>query len=248
MISLFDRGCTFGAGVYEVCISGDGKIVDLEDHLACLDRLLESAGINPPPQRSMLSGLIHDILAKNRVGNGVVYIQVTPGKTPRNFVALLAERSTLLIRTGTAQLEDRKAFKNGMRVQVMLDIRWKRRDIKTTTLIPQVMAKRAALSAGFDDVIFYDDLGSKEGSSLNVFMVTADGALVTRPVSHLILSGCTCNTLIEFTIHNGMTVIENPDIPMIICQTRKKYFSLVRPASSFLLWNWSLGGNHLLLQ
>lgn len=210
MISPFDRGFTFGEGIYEVCISVDGKIVDLEDHLARLDRSLEAAGINPPPERSMLSGLMHDILAKNSIGNGFVYIQVTPGKTPRNFVALPAERSTLLISTGPAQLEDSKAFKNGMRVQVLPDIRWKRRDIKTTMLMPQVMAKRAALNAGFDDVIFYDDLGITEGSSSNVFMVTADGALVTRPVSHQILSGCTRNTLIELAIQNGMTVIEHP--------------------------------------
>ncbi|MFT8462833.1 aminotransferase class IV [Acetobacter persici] len=210
MISPFDRGFTFGEGVYEVCISVAGKIIDLEEHLGRLDRSLNAAGIILPPERSSMPGLMHDLLERNGIKNGFIYIQVTPGKTVRNFIASPTERSTLLMSTGPTPLEESNAFKHGMRVQVIPDIRWGRRDIKTTMLMPQVMAKRAALDAGFDDVIFYDDLGITEGSSSNVFMVTNEGELVTRPVSHQILSGCTRNTVIELTEQNGMTVTERP--------------------------------------
>ena len=210
LISPFDRGFTFGEGVYEVCIAVEGKIIDLEDHLARLDRSLNAAGITPPPERPMMPGLMRDLLDTNGIKNGFVYIQITPGKTARNFVASPKERSTLLMSTGTAPLGESNAFKHGLRVQVIPDIRWGRRDIKTTMLMPQVMAKRAALASGFDDVIFYDDLGITEGSSSNVFMVTSEGALVTRPVSHQILSGCTRNTVIELAQQNGMTVTERP--------------------------------------
>ena len=212
-ISPFDRGFTFGEGVYEVCIVVKGKLIDAPAHLARLERSLKSCDMAPPPEMANLPALMAELLQKNAIHNGSVYVQVTPGVTPRNFTAQPQGRSTLMMVANTGHFETSPAFTAGVHVQLQPDIRWLHRDIKTTMLMPQVMAKRNALANGLADTLFYDADGLTEGASSNVFMVDTQGSLITRPLSNLLLAGCTRERVLTLAQNAGLTLQERPIRP-----------------------------------
>lgn len=209
-ISPFDRGFTFGEGVYEVCIAVNGKFVDAPAHLARLDRSLAACGIAPPPERAHLDSIMKELLGKNDVITGLVYLQVTSGVSPRNFTIRPEGRSTLLMLAQASDFEQASAFREGIHVQLREDIRWLHRDIKTTMLMPQVMAKRDALANGVSDTLFYDEQGITEGASSNVFLVDAYGTLVTRPLSNRLLAGCTRERILDLAQGAGFSIEERP--------------------------------------
>ncbi|MBE7619620.1 D-amino acid aminotransferase [Komagataeibacter sp. FXV2] len=207
-ISPFDRAFLFGEGIYEVCLLVNGRFVDMDSHLARLDRSLAACGMTPPPERPQLERIINDLARRNGVTNGLAYLQVTPGATPRSFTAVPQDRATLFILTQAQDFLSAPHLSRGITVQVRPDIRWLHRDIKTIMLLPQVMAKRSALANGFDDTIFIDEQGITEGSSSNIFIVTDAGTLVTRPLSDHLLAGCTRQRIITLARDAGMTVEE----------------------------------------
>lgn len=209
-ISPFDRGFTFGEGVYEVCIAVNGNFVDAPAHLARLDRSLAACGIAAPPERVELHSIMKELLQKNDVRTGLVYLQVTSGVSPRNFTACPEGRSTLMMLAQASDFEQTPSFRAGIHVQLQEDIRWLHRDIKTTMLLPQVMAKRNALANGVSDTLFYDALGITEGASSNVFLVDGHGTLVTRPLSNLLLAGCTRERILELAQGAGFLIDERP--------------------------------------
>ena len=207
-ISPFDRAFLFGEGIYEVCIIINGQFVDMDSHLARLDRSLAACGMAPPPERAQLAQIMGDLAHRNGVTNGFAYLQTTPGATPRSFTAVPQGRPTVMILTQAQDFLSSPLLSRGITVQLQPDIRWLHRDIKTIMLLPQVMAKRSALANGVDDTLFFDEQGITEGSSSNVFIVEASGTLVTRPLSNHLLAGCTRARIIALALEAGMTVEE----------------------------------------
>ena len=196
-VHIEDRGYQFSDGIYEVCEVRDGKIIDMGGHLDRLERSANELEINLPNRRKTIEVIIEEMRLKNRVQNGIVYIQVTRGVSPRNH--LFPSPSTPASMVMTAKSTSRQASDNkaaaGVGVVTVPDNRWDRVDIKTVSLLPNVLAKQKAHEAGAYEAWFVDgDDKVTEGSSTNAWIVTKDNVLVTRDASRGILKGITRGT------------------------------------------------------
>lgn len=205
-VHVEDRGYQFADSVYEVCEVARGNIVDMTGHLNRLDRSLRELGIAWPVHRSALQVIMREVVNRNLVRNGLVYLQVTRGVAPRDFPFPAGVNSALVViskRTNTAANEARAA--KGISIITLPETRWERVDIKSTGLLPNVLAKQKAREAGAFEAWFVDSEGMvKEGSSSNAWIVTNDGALVTRHAENGILRGITRTTLIEVAKKLGL--------------------------------------------
>jgi D-alanine transaminase len=189
-VSVFDRGFLFADAVYEVVPVLGGRLVDLEGHLARLDRSLAALGIPRPSEP--LTPLLRETVARNALEEGIVYLQVTRGAAPRDFAIPRDATPTLVAFTQARPLRDAPSARTGLRVVTRPDWRWARRDIKTTQLLAASLMKQEALDAGADDCWMVDARGLvTEGSSSNAWIVTAAGTLATRDLSADILAGVT---------------------------------------------------------
>jgi D-alanine transaminase len=210
-VHIEDRGFQFADGVYEVCEVRGGRLVDETRHLARLDRSLGELRMQPPVGRAALTLILREVVARNRVETGLVYVQVTRGAAPRDFPFPGPQTRPSLVVTARAT-DPAKARANGERgvkVITLPDLRWKRRDIKSVSLLPNVLAKQAAREAGAFEAWLVDDQGLvTEGASSNAWIVTAKGALVTRPANEDILRGITRTTLIDLLRHEGLRLEE----------------------------------------
>ena len=210
-VHIEDRGFQFADGVYEVCEVRQGMIVDLTRHLTRLDRSLSELRMALPMSRAALTTVIREVLRRNRVRNGLFYLQITRGVARRDHY--FPSQDTPLTVTITAKSTDpsimARKYANGIKVITVPENRWDRVDIKTVGLLPNVLAKQQAKEAGAQDAIFVDRNGIVlEGASSNVWMVTADGELVTRPAEQGILRGITRTTVLDVTAKLGLTVVE----------------------------------------
>ncbi|MGE0279625.1 MAG: D-amino-acid transaminase [Rhizobiaceae bacterium] len=205
-VHIQDRGYQFADGVYEVCEIARGYIVDMKRHLDRLDRSLRELQMQWPVCRSAMEVIIAEVVRRNRVRNGLVYLQVTRGVAPRDFPFPADTGSSLVItskRTDSAGAEARA--QKGVGVITVPESRWERVDIKSTGLLANVLAKQKAREAGAFEAWFVDADGKvKEGSSSNAWIVTKDGALVTRHAESGILRGITRTTLIEVAAKLGI--------------------------------------------
>ena len=190
-VSVFDRGFLFADGVYEVTSVLDGRLVDFAGHLARLHRSLDALEMPAPTGDEALLAIHREIVAKNALAEGMIYVQVTRGAADRDFAWPAAPTPSLVLFTQERPLVDSAAARNGIRVVTLPDIRWGRRDIKTVQLLAPSMAKMAARKAGADDAWMVEDGLVTEASSSNAWIVTADGRLVTRSLSPSILHGIT---------------------------------------------------------
>lgn len=210
-VHIEDRGYQFSDGVYEVCEVSGGFIIDRTRHLDRLDRSLNELGMAWPVDRAALCRIITEVTARNRVTDGLVYIQVTRGVAPRDHpFPANSTRPALVV---TAKRTDRAAFaekaENGVAVITVPDNRWDRVDIKTIGLLPNVLARQQARQNGAAEAWFVDPDGSvKEGAATNAWIVTADGVLVTRPAEFGILRGITRATAIDAAASLGLSVEE----------------------------------------
>ena len=209
-----DRGFQFGDAVYEVCEIRAGRIVDEERHMLRLNRSLAELGIPAPMSQGAWARVMRETIRRNRVRNGLVYLQVSRGARPRDFLFSTGETLTptvvVLARTiDPARVE--AAATNGIAVKTMPDIRWGRCDIKTVMLLPASLAKEAALAEGAKEAWLVDEHGFvTEGASSNAWIVDKEGRLVTRQVSNEILKGVTRTTLIDLLAAEGLTLVERP--------------------------------------
>jgi D-alanine transaminase len=210
-VHIEDRGYQFADGVYEVCEIRHGMIVDLTRHLDRLDRSLGELRMKSPMSRRALTQIIREVARRNRVTNGLFYLQVTRGIARRDHVFPSADTTPSLVITAKITDPGVIAAKNekGLRAITLPDNRWDRVDIKTVGLLPNVMARQAAKEAGAQEAIYIDARGMvTEGAATNVWMVDADGVLVTRPAEHGILRGITRTGLIDVTALLGIEVAE----------------------------------------
>jgi D-alanine transaminase len=213
MVHIEDRGYQFSDGVYEVCEIRDGHLVDERRHMERLRRSLRELKIRPPMSPTALGLVMREVVSRNRVTNGIVYVQVTRGVARRDHAFPMTEiKPSLVI---TARFLDRTANERtaaeGIAVVTVPDNRWERVDIKSIALLPNVMAKQAAREQAAREAWFVDHDGFvTEGASSNAWIVTADGSVVTRPGESGILRGITRAVLLSVIQNHGHRLEERP--------------------------------------
>lgn len=213
LISVEDRGFQFADSVYEVIEIRDGALIDLTRHLARLDRSLAELGIPHPMSNAALRHVICEVARRNRVRDGIVYLQVSRGTGPRDFALPPAGQRPTFVCLARAQSRaaiDARASA-GVAVKTLPDLRWGRCDLKTVMLLPSVLAKASAKADGAAEAWYVDEHGFiTEGASSNAWIVDKSGALVTRPAGPEILAGITRSTLMDVAMLQQLKVVERP--------------------------------------
>jgi D-alanine transaminase len=209
-VSVFDRGFLFADGVYEVTSVLDGRLVDFAGHLARLHRSLAELGMPVPATDDDLLAIHRELVARNTVEEGMVYLQVTRGAADRDFAYPPDPVPSLVLFTQARPLVDTPSARTGIKVIALPDIRWQRRDIKTVQLLASSMCKMMAKKAGKDDAWLVEDGFVTEGTSSNAWIVTEAGALVTRNLSTSILHGITRHAVMALAAEAQIRVEERP--------------------------------------
>jgi D-alanine transaminase len=208
-VSIFDRGLLFADAVYEVTAVLGGKLVDNAGHLARLERSSAELGIHLPVSGQELTVIQKTLAEKNGLKEGGIYLQLTRGSEgDRDFCYSDEIKPTLMLFTQARTLIDSPKAKVGMKVISIPDIRWRRRDIKTTSLLPACMAKHMAHQAGAEDVWLIEEGFVTEGGSSNAYIVTQEGKIVTRPLSNDILHGITRASLMQLAADANIEIEE----------------------------------------
>ncbi len=210
-VAIEDRGFQFADGVYEVCEVRGGRLVDERRHLARLDRSLNELRIARPMSAAALSIVLRETVARNRVRDGIVYLQITRGVARRDFPFPPAGTRPSVVVTvrsiDLARLEQMAT--EGIAVVTVLDIRWQRVDIKSIALLPNVLAKQVARDEGAREAWLVDEAGRvTEGASSNAWIVSRDGTLITHPLGRDILPGVTRSVVIDVIKGQGLTFEE----------------------------------------
>ena len=210
-VHIEDRGLQFGDAIYEVVGVAAGRFLDEEEHLDRLERSLREIGMAMPMDRNALKLVVREMARRNRVRDGLIYLQVTRGAVRRDHaVPRNAQRPTLIVtarRLDPLGIKDRQA--NGVGVRTRPDERWARRDVKSTNLLPNILAKTAARDAGAYEAWLVDDEGYvTEGASTSAWIVDADGKIVTRDLSNAILPGVTRRVILEAAAQGQLAIAE----------------------------------------
>jgi D-alanine transaminase len=207
-IPIMDRGFLFGDGIYEVTAVVDGHFVDNEPHLARLARSLAAIGIRNPHGMEEWVAIQRELVERNRMTEGVVYIEVTRGTFEREFTCPEDIAPTVVMFTQSRSVLDNPAAEKGVPAITVEDQRWARRDIKSTALLAQVLAKFAAKAANVAEAFMVEDGVVTEGASSTVFIVTNAGSLVTRPLSNAVLPGVTRRSVMRLARETGLHIEE----------------------------------------
>jgi D-alanine transaminase len=210
-VHVEDRGYQFADGVYEVCEVRGGRLIDERRHMARLQRSLSGLRIGMPMSPAALGIILREVVAKNRIGYGVVYLQITRGVARRDpaFPSSQTPPSVVVTARPLNMARNEALAERGIAVVSVPDNRWGRVDIKTTGLLPNVLARQAALDRGARDAWFVDKDGKvTEAASANAWIVTAAGVLVTRHADHAILRGITRTVAFDVVKAQGLTVEE----------------------------------------
>ncbi|MBD9475840.1 D-amino acid aminotransferase [Achromobacter sp. ACM01] len=210
VIPALDRGFLFGDGVYEVIAVIDGLLLEFERHAARLARSLAEVGIRNPLPRDTLLARCRELVLRNGLREGSVYVQVTRGADSKRDFAFPADvEPTVMMYVSQKSLRVNPLAESGVRVASVPDMRWQRRDIKSVSLIAQVLAKQAAQGAGAFEALMVDADGVvTEGSSSSALLVDAQGRIVVRPLSREILPGCTRAAVLALAAKRGVAVEE----------------------------------------
>jgi len=210
-VHIEDRALQLGDGIYEVFNIMGGQPLDEEGHIDRMERSLRELGMTMPIGRAALKLVVREMIARNRMPDGFLYLQVTRGAAKRDHVPPPdGPRPTLIM---TMRLQDvaglKRRLEKGIAVSTQPDIRWGRRDIKTVQLLPNLMAKQAAKLAGAFEAWLVDDEGYvTEGSSTNAWIVDKDGTIITRDLSNTILSGVTRRVMLQAAAEAQLKVVE----------------------------------------
>ena len=196
-VSIFDRGLLFADAIYEVAGVLEGKLLDFPSHMQRLQRSLGEMGIPAPLAHDEILATMRDLVRMNTVDEGLVYMQITRGSEgDRDFLpGTTSLHPTVFMFTQEKGDAEKQAHETGIVMASAPDIRWARRDIKTTALMGSVFAKQIAKAAGADEVLMHQDGYVTEGGATS-FYIVKDGTLITRPLSNDILHGCTRKALL----------------------------------------------------
>ncbi|MDW6026401.1 D-amino-acid transaminase [Mesorhizobium sp. BAC0120] len=230
-ISIFDRGFLFGDAIYEVTAVIAGRLIDNDLHLDRFERSLAALSIPMPVPRPELEHIQFELMARNALMEGTIYLQVSRGEADRDFVYPAGLKPNFIAFTQAKKLADTPAQRNGIAVNLARDLRWARRDIKTAMLLGQVLAKHEARAKGYDDVWMVEDGLVTEGSSSTAFIITADNQVVTRPNSQSTLPGCTRKAVLRLCETHGLHFEERAFTP---AEAQAATEAFVTSASSFV--------------
>lgn len=209
-VSPLDRGFLFADGIYEVAAVIDGRLVDNASHLARLERSTAAIGITLPLSPDDIQAVQKELVVRNALSEGLVYLQVTRGAdVSRDFIAPASLSPTLFLFVQDRPFLNLPAVRTGIAVATMPDLRWKRRDIKSVGLLAQAMAKQAARDAGAQEAWMVEDGFVTEGASSTAFIVTDEG-IITRPYSEAVLAGCTASALTALAEESGLRIVRRP--------------------------------------
>lgn len=211
-VHIEDRGYQFADAVYEVVTIVRGRMVDEDPHLDRLERSLGEISIRMPMSRRALKLVMRELVRRNRVRDGYLYMQMTRGVAPRDhqFPSPSLPPAVVMTTRKTDVTASRK-FSDGVKVVTVPDIRWRRCDIKTVALLPNCIGKTEAAAAGAYEGWQVDTDGYvTEGTSSNAWIVTHDNELVTRPATHAILRGITRQTILKIAAEQGIAFVERP--------------------------------------
>jgi len=210
-VHIDDRGYQFADGVYEVIAVIGGKLLDEGPHLDRLERSLRELRIPAPMRRDALKVVLRETLRQNRIKSGIVYIQISRGVAPRDHGFPKNAAPSLVVTARRIKGASAAAVADGIGVITLPDIRWRRADIKSTSLLPNILAKQAAREAKAYEAWQVDDQGFvTEGASTNAWIVTKNGELVTHPANQAILNGITRLGVLEAARRQGLKIVERP--------------------------------------
>ena len=209
MVHIEDRGYQFADGVYEVVGVVDGRLIDEGLHLDRLGRSLGELSIAAPMSRAALRFVMAEVIRRNRLHHGMVYMQITRGVAPRDHVFPAHAKPVLVVTARRLKLPDPKVVARGVDVISLPDTRWKRCDIKSVSLLPNVLAKQSAKKKGaYEAWLVSEDGLVTEGTSTNAWIVTKKGVLVTRPPDTAILNGVTRRSVLQLAKREGIGIEE----------------------------------------
>ena len=210
-VSILDRGFLFADGIYEVSAVLGGKLVDNASHLARLERSVGEISLKLPESVDRIIEIQKELIARNKLDSGLVYIEVTRGADKgRDFAFPKDVTPTMIMFTSVKDIVNSATAKTGIPVITVPDIRWARRDIKSVALLAQVLAKQAAAEAGASEAWMIEDGFVTEGGSSSAFILTQDDVIVTRQNSNAILPGCTRKAVVALAEERQLRVEERP--------------------------------------
>ncbi|NQU61205.1 MAG: D-amino-acid transaminase [Rhodospirillales bacterium] len=210
-VHIEDRGYQFADGVYEVFALHRGQMVGEKGHMERLTHSLNELRIDWPISRRALAIIIREVARRNRVKDGLVYLQITRGVARRDHPFPKDCESSLVVTARQLPPLDKEALRQGVGVITIPDIRWKRHDIKSVSLLPNILGKQQAREAGaYEAWMVSEDGMVTEGTSTNAWIVTKSGQLVTHNVSHAILNGITRLSVLEAATGAGLSFEERP--------------------------------------
>ncbi|HEY2248110.1 MAG TPA: D-amino-acid transaminase [Bradyrhizobium sp.] len=231
-VSILDRGFLFADGIYEVSAVLDGKLVDNASHLARLQRSVGEISLALPESIERIIEIQKDLIARNKLDAGLVYLEVTRGADKgRDFAFPKGVKPTLIMFTSVKDIVNAKSARTGIGVITVPDIRWARRDVKSVALLAQVLAKQAAAEAGAGEAWMIEDGKVTEGGSSSAFILTQDDVIVTRQNGSEILPGCTRKAVVKLAEERQLRVEERA---FSVDEALKAKEAFITSASSFV--------------
>ncbi len=206
-VSIFDRGFLFADGVYEVTPVVNGKLVDYDAHIERLDRSLNELQMAWPCTKPELRAMHEELVKRNSLNEGIIYMQVTRGVADRMFNFPKEIKSSLVAFPQVMTLVDNTNARTGVKVVTTPDIRWLRRDIKSVMLLAPVLGKQEAYEKGAHEAWMVEEGYVTEGTSSNAYIVVGN-KIITRPLSNRILAGCTRRALFRLSKDHGVEIEE----------------------------------------
>ncbi len=207
-VSIFDRAFLFGDGVYEVTAVLDRRLLDVTGHLTRLRRSLAEMHIEFAMSDDELVGIHLELGRRNNLEEGLIYLQITRGTAERDFPYPADTEPTLVMFTQAKKFGASEQAKTGVSVVTTPDIRWQRRDIKSTALLAQVFAKQVAADAGCYEAWMVEDGYVTEGSSSSAFIITEKREIIARPVNNQILDGITRKAVLKLAEEQDLTIAD----------------------------------------
>ena len=206
-ISVFDRGFIFGDGIYEVVPVMNGVLIDKIEFWERFKRSLKEIALNFPYKDSEFESILNELIAKNALKEGGVYMQITRGVASRDFAFTKGLKPTIMAFVYAANIQNNELASKGISVVSVPDIRWKRRDIKSISLLAQCYAKEMAVNAGADEGFMVENGKVTEATSASAFIIK-DKTLITKPFSNEILPGIRRQNILKFARELNLSVAE----------------------------------------
>jgi D-alanine transaminase len=227
-VHIEDRGYQFADAVYEVWGVTGGRLMDYDGHMTRLERSLDELKIRRPMSRAALTQVLRETVRRNRVRNGLVYLQISRGTAPRDhaFPAVDTPPSVVVTAKSLDRAKAEAVAARGVGVITRPDTRWGRCDIKTVGLLPNILAKQEALDASAGDAWLVDDMGViTEGTASNAWIVDAEGVLRTRDTQANILRGITRAAIVRIAAEQGLKLEERGFTPDDVKSAREAFFT-----------------------